>query len=71
MIYKNTIGIKIGILIFLKIISKIGFPIWSIQGQGAQMECLAPKSISKHYFELPLHLQNNLWGSLDIHIVLN
>jgi hypothetical protein len=49
--------------------------IGSIQGWGTQKECLSPKSISKQYFEWPLHVRNNLFGrfsfSLDICILLH
>ncbi len=38
------------------------FAIESIQSWGTQKECFAPKSFSRHYFEWPLHLQNNLFG---------
>jgi hypothetical protein len=33
-----------------------------IHGWGTQKECLTPKSLSKQYFEWPLHLQNNFFG---------
>jgi hypothetical protein len=36
-----------------------GFTIGSIQGWGTQKECLAPKLLSRHYFEWSLHLWNN------------
>jgi hypothetical protein len=46
-----------------------------IHGWGTQKECFTPKSLSKHYFEWPLHLQNIFLGrfffSLDNHILLD
>jgi hypothetical protein len=36
--------------------------IGSIQGWDIQKECLAPKWLSKHYFEWPIHLQNKKFG---------
>jgi len=47
----------------------------SIHRWGTQKECLTPKSLSRHYFEWPSHLQDNLFGrfvfSLDIHVLLD
>jgi hypothetical protein len=45
-----------------------------IHGWGSQKDYLAPKSLSKLYFEWAPHLWNNLFGSffsLDIHIHLD
>jgi hypothetical protein len=50
LIYKNKIGIKIEILIFKKIFPKLDSQFGPFKVR-VHMECLAPKSISRHYFE--------------------
>ncbi len=45
-----------------------------IHGWDTQRECLASKSLSRHYFEKPLHLQINFFGNFflqSIHILVN
>jgi len=51
----------------LKEVYVIGY----IHDWGTHKECLTPKSLSKHYFEWPLHLQNNFLFSLHIHILFD
>jgi len=49
--------------------------LWYFHNWGTQKECLTSKSLSKHYFEWPLHLQNTIFNRLllfiNIHILFD
>lgn len=65
--------LKSGLIIVwktLELLKSIYKVLWVQSRLGSQKECLAPNSLSKHYFEWPLHLRNNLFGRFSFHQIL-